>query len=411
MKSTFSIIYYLKRQVVKRDGTVPVMGRITIDGTQTQFSCKLTVNPKLWDTKTGRMTGKSEAALETNRMLDKMRVSINKHYQEIMDRDNCVTAEKVKNAFLGLEYRCHTLLQVFKQHNNDYAKLVAAGMRAKNSFVKYQLVYKYLQEFLNIRYHVKDIALKELTSAFITDFEMYLRTDRQCKINTACLYISALRAMITIAMNNEWLVRDPFREYKAKKEETPRAILTKEELHLLMNTELKKKRQQLYRDLYVFCAFTGLAYIDLKNLREDNIHVYFDEHEWININRHKTGVEANIRLLDVPKRIMEKYRGVCKDGHAFPVPPYDSCLRGIKRIAKICGITKKVNWHQSRHTAATTVFLSNGVPIETVSSMLGHKNIKTTQIYAKITKEKQNRDMERLAAKLDSIEEFANCNI
>ncbi len=380
MKSTFSIIYYLKRQVVKQDGTVPVMGRITVDGTQAQFSCKLSVDPKLWDTKTGRMTGKSAVALETNRMLDKMRVNINKHYQEIMERENFATAEKVKNAFLGLEYRCHTLMQVFRQYIKDYEKLVASGMRSKHTLCLRQLTSRYVEEFLNVRYNIKDITLKELTSAFITDFEMFLRTDKHCSINTTWLYISPLRTMISIAINNEWLTRDPFREYKAKKEETTRAILTKEEIHLLMNAELKKKKQQLYRDLYIFCVFTGLSFADMRNLKEDNIHTYFDEHEWIVINRQKTGVESNIRLLDVPRRIIEKYRGVCNDGRVFPVPPYDSCLRGIKRIAKRCGITKKVNWHQSRHTAATTVFLSNGVPIETVSSTFVQTRVRACSI-------------------------------
>ena len=177
MKSTFSVIFYLKRQVVKKDGTVPVMGRITVDGSQTQFSCKLSVDPKLWDTKGGRVTGRSTAALETNRLLDKMRVRINKHYQEIMERDNYVTAEKVKNAFLGLEHRYYTLMQVFSRHNEDYEKQVEAGMKAKATLSKYKTVYKHLQEFLNIRYHVRDIALKELTPAFISDFEMFLRTD------------------------------------------------------------------------------------------------------------------------------------------------------------------------------------------------------------------------------------------
>ena len=150
MKSTFSVIFYLKRQAVKKDGTVPVMGRITVDGTQTQFSSKLSVDSKLWDTKGGRVTGRSSAALETNRLLDKMRVSINRHYQEIMERDNFVTAEKVKNAFLGLEPRCHTLMQVFRQHNEDYAKQVEAGMKAKATLSKYLVVYKHLQEFLSI---------------------------------------------------------------------------------------------------------------------------------------------------------------------------------------------------------------------------------------------------------------------
>ena len=137
MRSTFAIIFYLKRQVVRKDGTVPVMGRITIDGTQTQFSCKLTIDPKLWDTKTGRATGRSAVAMETNRMLDKIRVKINSHYQEILDRDNYVTAEKVKNALLGLEHRQHTLMKVFEQYNEDYEKLVKAGMKSPKSLNKY----------------------------------------------------------------------------------------------------------------------------------------------------------------------------------------------------------------------------------------------------------------------------------
>ena len=294
MKSTFSVIYYLKRQVVKKDGTVPVMGRITVDGSQTQFSCKLTVDPKLWDTKGGRVTGRSAAALETNRMLDKMRVRINRHYQEIMERDNFVTAEKVKNAFLGLEHRYHTLMQVYRRHNEDYEKQVEAGMKAKGTLEKYRIVYKHLQEFLDIRYHVKDIALKELTPAFISDFEMFLRTDKHCCTNTVWLYVCPLRTMVFIAINNEWLTRDPFREYEIKKEETTRSFLTKEEIRLLMDGKLKNAKQELYRDLYLFCAFTGLSFSDMRNLTEENIRTYFDEHEWININRQKTGVVSNI---------------------------------------------------------------------------------------------------------------------
>ena len=411
MKSTFSVIYYLKRQVVKKDGTVPVMGRITVDGSQTQFSCKLTVDPKLWDTKGGRVTGRSTAALETNRMLDKMRVRINRHYQEIMERDNFVTAEKVKNAFLGLEHRYHTLMQVFRQHNEDYEKQVEAGMKAKGTLLKYRTVYKHMQEFLDIRYHVKDIALKELTPAFISDFEMFLRTDKHCCTNTVWLYVCPLRTMVFIAINNEWLTRDPFREYEIKKEETTRSFLTKDEIRLLMEGKLKNAKQELYRDLYLFCAFTGLSFADMRNLTEENNRTYFDEHEWINITRQKTGVVSNFRLLDIANRIIGKYRGLCGDGRIFPVPHYNTCLAGIRAVAKRCGITKHITWHQSRHTAATTIFLSNGVPIETVSSMLGHKSIKTTQIYAKITKEKLNQDMENLAARLNGVEEFAGCTI
>ena len=364
MKSTFSVIFYLKRQAVKKDGTVPVMGRITVDGTQTQFSSKLSVDPKLWDTKGGRVTGRSSAALETNRLLDKMRVSINRHYQEIMERDNFVTAEKVKNAFLGLEHRCHTLMQVFRQHNEDYAKQVEAGMKAKATLSKYLVVYKHLQEFLNIRYHVKDIALKELTPAFISDFEMFLRTDKHCCTNTVWLYVCPLRTMVFIAINNEWLARDPFREYEIKKEETTRGFLTKEEIRMLMDGKLKNAKQELYRDLYLFCAFTGLSFSDMRNLREENIRTYFDNHEWININRQKTGVESNIRLLDLPRRIIEKYRGLCEDGRIFPVPHYMTCLYGIRAVAKRCHHLRKPHslrrqpgnhrrQHRTRHDSET----------------------------------------------------------
>lgn len=406
MKSTFSTIFYLKRQAARKDGTVPVMGRITVDGTQTQFSCKITIDPKVWDTKSGRATGRSAAAIEANRMLDNMRVSINKHYREIMDRDNYVTAEKVKNAFLGLEHRCRTLLQVFKQHNEDYEKMYEAGMKAKATLLKYQCVYRHLEEFIYQHYHVRDIALKELTPAFISDFDIFLRTEKNCCTNTVWLYLCPLRTMVSIAISNEWLSRDPFRDYEVKKEQTTRYFLTKDEIRQLMYGKLKNAKQELYRDLFVFCIFTGLSFSDMRNLSEENIRTYFDEHLWISINRQKTGVQSNIRLLDIPKKILEKYRGLREDGKIFSVPHYMTCLYGIRAVAKRCGITKHLTWHMSRHTMATEICLTNGVPIETVSSILGHKNITTTQIYAKITKEKLNQDMENLSTRLGNIEEY-----
>ena len=408
MKSTFSIIFYLKRQVVKKDGTVPVMGRITVDGTQAQFSCKLTANPNLWDTKGGRMTGKSMLALEVNRKLDKMRVSISKYYQEILDRDNFVTAEKVKNAFLGLEYRCHTLMKVYAQAKDEVEKQYKAGMNSLGTFKKFRIGYAYVGEFLQSHYNLKDIALKELSLPFITDYETFLRTDKHLKINSAMVLVRNLRVMIFRAIDREWLVKDPFRRYEYKYEETTREILTKEEIHLLMETPISSKKMSLVRDLFLFCCFTGLVFIDLYNLKGENVKEFFDGGEWIVIHRQKTGTEANIKLLDYPKQIMEKYRGLCEDGRVFPVPIYKSCMRALERLGKKCGITKHLTWHVSRHTFATSICLSNGVPIETVSSLLGHKNIKTTQIYAKITKEKLNKDkdMDKLSLQLNHIEEY-----
>lgn len=266
MRSTFCVLFYLKRKDVRKDGTVPVMGRITIDGGKpAQFSCKMTVDPALWNTETGRMTGRSVAAQEANKMLDGIRVKINNHYREIVDRDGFVTAEKVKNAFLGLEYRHETLLKVYEQFNSDFDKLVQAGMRAKSTQQKYLTVYDHLKRFLETRYHVSDIALKEIAPAFINDFELYLRTENHCSHNTVWVYLMPLRKMISIAIENGWLLRDPFIKHEISMEETERAFLTNEELKRLMDMRFKKPKYELVRDLFVFCCFTGLSYCELYN--------------------------------------------------------------------------------------------------------------------------------------------------
>lgn len=406
MRSTFKVLFYLKKSTPKKNGLIPVMCRVTVDGTIAQFSCKLDIDPKMWDMKSNRATGRSTTALETNRHLDKIRVGINGKYQEIAERDNYVTAEKVKNAFLGLEMRYETLMKVFTQHNEDFAKQVGK-MKCKSTYQKYCVVYKHLEEFLKIRYRVSDIALKELTPAFITDFELFLRTDKDCSHNTVWIYMMPLRRMITIAQNNGWIVRDPFAGYEIGMESVDRGYLTKDEIRLLLDATFKKKKDELVRDLYVFCCFSGLSFSDMKNLTKENLQTSFDGQLWIKTRRQKTGVESNIMLLDIPRRIIEKYDGIAKDGKLLPVPSYTTCRAKIKKIIAICDIDKSVAWHSSRHTMATEVCLTNGMPIETLSKMLGHTNIRTTQIYAKITHEKESKDMAALAQKLQNIEQFS----
>ena len=235
MRSTFKVLFYLKKNAPKKNGSVPVMCRITIDGTIAQFSCKCDIHPDLWDIKSNRASGKSTVALETNRFLDKIRVGINAKYKEIAERDNYVTAEKVKNAFLGLEMRHETLLKVFAQHNEDFFKQVNAGLRCPSTYHKYCTVYKHLEEFIKNRYRVSDIALKELTPAFITDFDIFLRTEKQCSHNTVWIYMMPLRRMITIAQNHGWIVRDPFVDYSISAESTDRDYLTKDEIRRLLD--------------------------------------------------------------------------------------------------------------------------------------------------------------------------------
>ena len=389
----------------KSNGLVPVMCRITVNGKISQFSCKLDVDEKHWDVKTGRMTGRSVVALETNRMLDKIRVGINKAYQDICDKDNYVTAEKVRNAFLGMGMNHETLLAVFRQHNEDYAKQVGK-IKSQRSYWKYCTVYNHLSEFIRQRYKVSDIALKELAPAFITDFELFLRTEKNHCTNTIWSYMMPFKRIIYMSINNGWLQRDPFYAYSITKEETKRGFLSKEEIKMLIEGSFKKKSYELIRDLFIFCCFTGLSWTDMANLTKENLQTSFDGHLWIKTNRQKTGTETSLRLLEVPLRIIKKYEGCSEDGKLLPVPCYPNCKNGIKVIAKKCGIEKNVTWHMSRHSFATTVCLSNDMPIETLSKMLGHRSIRTTQIYAKITAEKVSNDMEKLSKALSSMENF-----
>ena len=381
------------------------MCRITVNGKISQFSCKLDVEEKTWNIELGRVSGRSTVAQETNRMLDKIRVGINKAYQDICDKDNYVTAEKVRNVFLGMGMNHETLLAVFRQHNEDYEKQVGK-IKSLRSYWKYCIVYKHLEEFIKQRYKVSDIALKELAHAFITDFELFLRTEKNHCNNTVWSYMMPFRSIIFMAINNGWLQRDPFYAYSITKEETKRGFLSKEEINLLIKGTFKKPSYTLIRDLFIFCTFTGLSWTDMANLTKENLQTSFDGHLWIKTNRQKTGTESNIRLLDVAKHIIEKYDGMTDDNKLLPVPCYVNCKNSIKVIAKKCGIEKNVTWHMSRHTYATTVCLSNDVPIETLSKMLGHRSIRTTQIYAKITAEKVSRDMEKLSKQIAQMESF-----
>jgi len=408
MKSTFSVIFYLKKNKVKKDGTSPIMGRITVDGTQAQFSCKVSIEAKLWGIKGGRAIGKSITARDINRALDKLRATITKHYQEIMERDNFVTAEKVRNAFQGLEYRKHTLITLYDDFLTDYAQKVECGLKSKRTLQKYHAVYKHLKSFLQTRHHLSDIALKEIQPTFATDFETFLLTYCHLSHNTVWLYSFPVRMLMHRAVENGWLVRYPFSDYNISQQRLERVFLTKEEIRQLIDVPKLTPAQTFIRDMFLFCTFTGLAYIDLKNLREENIvRSPLDGDVWIRTRRQKTSVEVNVKLLDIPLQILDKYSGLSNNGYLFPIPSHVYCCNLLKTIIKKCGIDKHVTWHVARHTMATVVCLSNGMPIESVSSLLGHKCITSTQIYAKITNEKLGREMDALSTKLTDISNHA----
>ena len=403
MRSTFKVLFYVKKGSAKPNGNLPLICLLTVDGEIKQFSFKLDVPPRLWNVKNSRASGKSVEAQRINHTVDKIRVEVNRRYQELMQTDGYVTAAKLKDTYLGIGVKQETLLKLFEQHNAEFAKKVGHS-RVQGTFTRYLTVCKHIREFLPHTYKREDIPLKELNLSFINDFEYFLRTEKKCRTNTVWGYMIVLKHIISIARNDGRLPFNPFAGYINSPESVDRGYLTQAEIQTFIDMPMKNGQHELVRDLFVFSVFTGLAYSDVKNLTADRLQTFFDGNLWIITRRKKTNTESNIRLLDVPQRIIEKYKGMTRDGHVFPMPSNTTCNKIQKEIGRQCGFKVRLTYHTSRHTNATTVLLSNGVPIETVSRLLGHTNIKTTQIYAKITAQKISRDMEALSHKLEDME-------
>lgn len=402
MRTTFSVLFFLKRDKQKKDGNTPIMCRITIDGKEARFSMKTDVNPTLWDIKSGKMIGRGVKANETNALIDNTKSVLNRIYHQELERMQTVTAEKVKNIFLGINTKQQTLIELFKKHNADVKSLIGIN-KSKATYQKYEVTLKHISNFIRDKYNLSDIAFAEINHSFITDFETYLLVDCKCNSNTTAKFMQFFKRIILIARNNGWLTFDPFANYKIRLSKVDRGYLTKEELECIVSKKIDIKRLEYVRDIFVFSCFTGLAYIDVYNLKEDNIRTSFDGELWIMTKRQKTDVNSNIPLLDVPKMILEKYKGKLPEGKILPISSNQKMNAYLKEIADICDIKKNLTFHLARHTFATTITLAQGVPIETVSKMLGHTNIKTTQIYARITDSKISHDMNKLSDKLKDL--------
>ena len=401
MKSTFSILFYLKRNGQKSNGKVPIMGRITVNGMAVQFAAKVEITPEYWNVKAGKAIGRHVEVQEANNILESIKATMTKIYRDLQEKESNVTPERIKNIFFGIEVKNQMLLELFKQYNDDIYKLIGIS-KSTVCYNKHEITRKRLTSFLKEEYHVSDISLKEINHKFITDFEAYMRGVCGCNANTTAKFIQRFKSVVLMARNNGWLHHDPFANYKIKSPKVDRGYLTQEELEAIMQKEFSIKRLEQVRDIFIFACFTGLAYIDVKNLRETNIRVSFDGNLWVMTKRQKTDVQSNIPLLDAPKQILEKYKGALPNGMVLPVPSNQKMNAYLKEIGELCGIGKNLTFHLARHTFATTTTLAKGVPIETVSKMLGHTNIKTTQIYARITDNKISHDMAVLAQKLVS---------
>lgn len=405
MNKELKVSFYLKREsrleknAVGENVIYPIIGKIIIGNSIAQFSTKLKIEERLWHVKSGRATGKSHTAVKLNREINKINLTIHAHYADILKRTGAVTAIEVKNAFQGIASSQKTLLVLFEEVMTDFRARIGID-RAEGTYEQHEILYRQLKLFLREKYNIEDIPLSGLDMPFIEALDYYFRVKRGMKPRTVKARIVLLNKVVRLALHRNYITCPPFVGFDLGKTELPDKSLTSEELDRLISTPLKSSTQSFIRDMFVFSTFTGIAHADMVNLRHDNIHRQEDGSLWITLNRQKTGSVSHIPMLDIPLRIMEKYRNTDfagRDGKVFKMTTVENMDVQLKKIAKAAGITQRLCYHMSRHSFATSVCLSQGVPIETLSQMMGHQDIATTQIYAEITRTKINEDMSKLA--------------
>lgn len=399
MRSTFKHLFYINRNKTKKNGLCPVMGRITLDGGIAQFSTGLETAPGLWDAKAGLSNGKSMHELKVNRELKKLSESIETHYARMVENDGYITAERVKNAVLGIAKEPTTLLKELEEATSEIEKSIGINHTIA-TYRSYVNAYMNLSRFIKTKYKKEDIPFSQLEYSFIEDYDLYLKTEQQMTTGSVMQHIVFLRKLIKRAMNKGIITRNPFFGYVPDQPVSKHKWLSSEEIEKIMTVHIDKPGVDFVRDMFIFGVFTGLSYCDIKSLRKEQILSDNKGNQWIGIQRQKTNTESIVPLLDIPKEIIKKYEGTGEGGKVFKMLCMNVVCSYTKQIGKLCKLAGKLTFHQSRHSFATSVCLSQGVPIETLSQMMGHRNIKTTQIYAEITGAKIEEDMQVLSNKI-----------
>tara|TARA_R110002033_G_scaffold30249_4_gene67210 strand:+ start:262 stop:1509 length:1248 start_codon:yes stop_codon:yes gene_type:complete len=405
MKTKVSILFYAKRAKVNANGLFPIYTRITVNGKRIEMSTGRFVDPSKWSASAGKMKGQSEEARSVNRQLDMLKIKIIDMQMELIHQNIQITAKAFKSKLLGLDEKQRMLIPIFQDHNKKIEELVGKEY-APGTLERYKTSLKHTIDFLEWKYKISDIDILKINHAFITEYEFYLRSVRNCNNNTAVKYIKNFSKIIKICLANNWIDKNPFSNYKAKVREVERVYLSEEEIQKILNKEFATERLSLVRDIFLFSCFTGLAYIDVKNLTKSHISLGIDGEKWIFTHRQKTESASKIPILPVTQIVIDKYleHPQClNEDRLLPILSNQKMNAYLKEIAGICEINKELTFHIARHTFATTVTLSDGVPIESVSKMLGHKNLRTTQHYAKVLDRKVSDDMRLLKEKLGDI--------
>jgi len=394
--------FRLNQQRSKNDKAAIYL-RLTVNGKRTEFSTGQYVEAGAWDVKQQKVKNKYPDAATINRILDMIRSDIQKQFSLLIARDEQITGEILKNAYSGVQEKFHTICEAFDMHNRRFGEKVKAGKKSAKTLKRFEITKQKVIDFLKHDYNVADQALLDIKFSLAADFEHFLTTVHLMGGNTAMKYIKILKQVLKMTVDNGWLPNNPLGGFKCTYDEPERERLTMDEIMLLYNKQLDLERLEEVRDIYLFCCFTGFAYLDVRNLRPENIIIGIDSEKWISKDREKTNTAERVPLLPIPLEIIERYKNTpyCRLHNCLlPVSSNQRFNGYLKEVATICGINKYLTTHTARHTFATTVTLEHDVPIETVSQMLGHKSIRTTQIYAKITQKKVSNNMKALRNRL-----------
>ncbi len=393
-RSTFAVLFYINRTKIRKDGLCQLLCKVSIDAEAAQIGTKVAVDPAIWNPTTGRADGRSRNANEVNRAIDALTEEIKAHYKRINLSLGFVTAELVKNAVKGIGQKPLTLLALFREHNEEFRKRVGID-RTKETYESYVRSYNHLRDFVQQRYGQEDITLRSLDREFYDAFDLFLRSERRLQQKSVHEHLYRLKKMTVRAVNQGTLRRDPYAVLHPELPKRRSRHLKLDDLKRLLAEQVADPELRRARDWFIFSTFTGLAYADLKQLSERHISQDAEGVRWIHIRRQKTGTESVVRLLDIPLRIIEKYWAEHTDERLLPICSYHKLQKLMPRLGEVYGI-ENLTFHRARHNFGTHITLSLGVPIETVSRMMGHRRLMTTQIYAHVTDKKVDEDTKQL---------------
>lgn len=396
--TTFSVLFFT-RKVNRNSQNISIYARITVNGKCSEMSLQRKTLVNEWDSSKGRLKGTTPRIKKLNSYLDQVYSKLLDTHKKLLDKDSLISAAKVKAYYLGHDEDHKTIMDIVAYHNEKMKEILKWG-----TLKNYRTTANYLEEFLKKKEKTDNIYLKHINYQFITEFEMFLRSYRAkkerktCGTNGTMKHMERLKKLLNLAIKLEWLDKNPFRSYSFKFEKNDRQFLTERELHILEQTIFTSESLERVKDMFLFSCYSGLSYIDLKQLTTDQIVKGMDGRDWIYTQREKTQQAVKIPLLESAKNIIKKYleQRLKETKEVFPVISNQKTNKYLKEIMDSIGIRKKITFHSARHTFATVVTLSNGVPIETVSKLLGHTKLSTTQIYARVLENKLSSDISKL---------------